>query len=109
MHDERKTRRAQRLKHRVRARFQGKDQEQTGFVINLSEVGLFIQTRHLLKTGSEVAIHLDSEGGDQLEIKGKVAYSRKALPMAMGDPGGIGIALSEPSKAYLEFISRLKA
>jgi hypothetical protein len=104
-----KPRRVPRLKHRVTAHFSFGGREQTGFVINLSEVGLFIQTRHLLKTGSELTFSLDANGSQPLELKGKVAFSRKALPMAMSsNPGGIGLSLMDPPPEYTEFISSLK-
>ncbi len=110
MPGQKKLRRAERLKHRVTAHFSVDGKEQTGFVINLSEVGLFIQTRHLMKVGAELTFSLDVDDSQVIELKGKVAFSKKALPMAMSsNPGGVGISLLSPPQEYLDFISSLKA
>lgn len=110
MQQERKPRKAERLKHRAMARFQAQGKEQTGFVMNLSEVGLFIQTRHLLKTGSEIQVCLAADKGQNFELRGKVAYSKQALPTTMSaNPGGIGISLIDPPEAYVRYVASLKA
>jgi len=106
---ERTPRRSERLKHRVVARFQATSGEQSGIVTNLSELGLFIQTRHLLKPGSEITMTLDSGKTGQIAIAGKVAYSQMAVPMSANPiPGGMGVELRNPPDLYKDFVTLLK-
>jgi len=93
--------------HRMVGRFDFKGKQSIGFVRNFSEIGLFLQTRNLLRLGSTVKIEIGS--GETISVEGKVVWRREEAPeLDAASPTGMGITLMATSPKYLAFVDKMR-
>lgn len=91
-----------REKVRALCRFDLDGQEQTGFLLNLSPRGLFLQTRVNLPAGTEVAIRIRDLTETPLEVRARVVHragSHRATSSV--ETGGLGFEIvNAPESLY---------
>src|SRR6266446_121403 len=96
-----------RITHRMVARFLIKGKPAMGVVRNFSEVGLFVQTRHMFRVGSVITLHIGTS--DAITLEGKVSRCVEEAPNASASmPGGMGITLMAAPANYLEFVEKMR-
>lgn len=83
---------------------------QRAFVLDLSETGLFVQTRVQLRPGSPVEVRLVIDGGHApIVLQASVARA-KQVPSQLTTVahGGIGLSLRRAPREYLDAIATLQ-
>jgi len=91
-----------REKIRALCRFDLDGEEQTGFLLNLSPRGLFLQTRVHLPAGTEVAIRIRDLADAPIEVRARVVHragSHRATSSV--ETGGLGFEIvNAPESLY---------
>lgn len=92
-----------RIQKSIFVKFLDEKSEYPGIIMNLSEKGMFINTKETfpLKPKIEILIPLKEE---ILQVRGKIRSFVKAGKIY----NGIGVELLNPAQNYLEFISNLR-
>jgi len=102
-----KRREKHRLQHREMAKFYDQGKEYVGVVLNVSEDGLFIQTRNLLPIRSPILVEYGNK--DSLSLDGKVVWRlQPSMISNFNFVGGMGIFLSNAPQKWLEIVSGIR-
>jgi len=93
-----------RIKTNIEARFFYGNIFYSGKILDLSEKGMYINTKRCLPHDSMFVVILN-EGEELLKVIAKVKR------ISVGDEGcrGMGVELLSPSVGYLEFINKLRS
>jgi len=80
--------------------------ERRGFTMNLSEVGLSVQSTHVFPPGSRVKGQLTLPSGQIVRFTGEVRWSRPVRrELRGGIPSSMGLRFqSRPDGPYLDFV-----
>lgn len=101
--DENKEKRAfPREKVRALCRFEVDGEVHSGFLLNLSPRGLFLQTRLKLAAGTELAVKIRDLGDEPIEVLARVVHLRSAHRATSSvETGGVGMEiLNAPESLY---------
>ncbi len=105
-------RRSPRFPQRLVVRFSAGDGAwlRSGCTLDLSDGGLFLNSRFLLPEGTRVSGSVELPGGSRIEVGAVVSWSRPT-PKAINDParGGMGLKLVWAERAYFELLSSIAA
>ena len=97
-----------RFRKRLIVRFSTADGAlpKSGCTLDLSEGGLFLNSRFLLPPGTQVRGRVELPGGGRAEVRGVVSWSRPT-PKAINDParGGMGLRLVWAERAYFDLLA----
>ena len=91
---------------RVFVRFGTSDLDKRGYTGNISETGMFIQTRSVFKPGSTIQVQFEVEGEIFL-LQAKVIWAKKSTAQfsrVLKD--GMGIRYMDPPLEWREFFHR---
>lgn len=101
---------ANRIFTRVRLLHGVQKPEADGFALNLSASGLFMSASRLCLPGTNLLIRLLPVGAEGIDLRGTVRWGLRVPPqLATIVKPGMGILLSAPPAAYLDFFSALAA
>lgn len=83
---------------------------QRGFVLDLSENGLFVQVRAPLRPGATVEVILTLDGAEApLQLRAHVARSKQVpTQLASVARGGVGLSLQRAPQDYLDALAKLQ-
>ncbi|MGI5864408.1 MAG: PilZ domain-containing protein [Myxococcales bacterium] len=105
-------RRSPRFTKRLVVRFATGDGawQRSGCTLDLSDGGLFLNSRFLLPQGARVLGSLELPGGSHIELRAVVSWQRPT-PKAINDTarGGMGLRLVWAEPAYFELLSSIAA
>jgi Tfp pilus assembly protein PilZ len=98
-----------RYKKRVPCRFDLDATKHRGFVLNLSQGGLFVSSRVDAKVGARVQLHLSPTGdGNSIPVSARVVWNRKRhTGMARLSDPGIGLEILDSDDAYLRLVDEV--
>lgn len=101
---------ASRIFTRVRLLYGLQKPEADGYALNVSADGMFISATRLHLPGTNLHLRLLPAGGAGIELTGTVRWGLRVPPqlVTVVKPG-MGILLSSPPEAYLDFVSSLAA
>ncbi len=101
---------ANRIFTRVRLRFGQQQPDADGYALNVSADGLFISATRLHLPGTSLHLRLLPVGADAIDLAGTVRWGLRvpAQLVAVVKPG-MGVLLSSPPRAYLDFFAALAA
>ena len=103
-------RRARRVGRRLTCEFTVDDRVHRGFVLNLSRLGLYLQTELAVAPRTELDLTLSGPRFPEIRLRARVA--RRLLvpgPLSSVVRKGVGLALIEPPAEYLEALSQALA
>ena len=80
----------------------------TGFVKDVSEDGIYVQTRLRAATGSELELVFAAEGArPELRVRARVArMHRLSAHLATSGAGGLGLAVVQPPRALAPLLAK---
>ncbi len=91
-----------RIKRRITCEFFHGEHAYKGFVLDLDELGLFLRTNAVIRTGEEIDIHLAaSAGGPAMSLRAEITR-RRAVPTALSTliHPGLGVRILEAPREY---------
>jgi len=92
----------------VRLLFGLQKPEADGYALNISAEGLFISATRIHLPGTNLQIRLLPLGGDAIDLCGSVRWGVRVPPhLAAVVKPGMGVLLSSPPRAYLDFVTGL--
>jgi hypothetical protein len=93
-----------RISAKIEARFFFGNIFYSGTVLNISEKGMFINTKRFLPSDAMFVIII-REDNELLKVIAKV----KRVVSSTDDREGMGVELLSPSVSYLQFVNKLRA
>lgn len=95
-----------RKKMRMAVRFGERQPERLGFIVDVSNDGLYLETNRVLPVGSTVALDVELRSGARLMLNGRVVRSRPVpATLAHVMRGGMGIRLEHPPPDWVDAIA----
>jgi uncharacterized protein (TIGR02266 family) len=92
----------------VRLLFGLQKPEADGYALNVSAEGLFISATRIHLPGTSLQIRLLPLGGNAIDLCGSVRWGVRVPPhLAAVVKPGMGVLLSSPPQAYLDFVTAL--
>jgi uncharacterized protein (TIGR02266 family) len=92
----------------VRLLFGLQKPEADGYALNVSAEGLFISATRIHLPGTSLQIRLLPLGGNAIDLCGSVRWGVRVPPhLAAVVKPGMGVLLSSPPRAYLDFVTAL--
>lgn len=109
-HESAKEKRAfPREKVRALCRFELDGQENSGFLLNLSPRGLFLQTRLQLPAGTELVIKIRDLGDEPIEVLARVVHrSGSHRATSAVETGGVGMEILNAPEALYRLLYELE-
>jgi uncharacterized protein (TIGR02266 family) len=97
-----------RIFTRVRLRYGLQRPEADGFALNISAEGLFVSGARLHLPGTRLHIRLEPPGAEGIELDGTVRWGLRVPQQLISIvKPGMGVLLSSPPRAYLDFFTSL--
>lgn len=81
--------------------------KERGFVLNFSSFGLYIQTRHVAKPGTDVTVTIVADDKTTFRLTGKVASAKVMPPQLSSMQGGMGVQILAPTPEYTQYVKGL--
>ncbi len=98
-----------RHSRRVPCAFRVANEDQRGFVTNVSARGFFVQTRSRLEPGTDLLVTIESDSTSPIVVKGAVARVRKShRSMSSIDQSGMGIEIESAPEEYYALVLELE-
>jgi uncharacterized protein (TIGR02266 family) len=99
-----------RIFTRVRLIYGLQKPESDGYALNVSADGMFISATRLQLPGTNLRIRLLPAGAEGIDLAGTVRWGLRVPPqlVTVVKPG-MGVLLSSPPRAYLDFVTTLAA
>jgi uncharacterized protein (TIGR02266 family) len=101
-------RKQNRARKRLLVRYGEETPDQKAFTQNLSEGGMYVKTNDVLPPGTELTLEIQTDEGTFL-LQGVIAWVKR-VPANLAHllPAGMGIQLTQPPRAWIEFCERWK-
>lgn len=97
-----------RQKRRLLVEFTFDGVVRTGFSRDVSQTGLFVQSRFVPSIGQPLTVTIKLPGGPHVALQGKVVRGyHTAGALASFDPGGFSFELGEYVEAYANYVTSL--
>jgi len=98
-------RRAGRIKKRITCELEVAGRRYRGFVLDLSETGLFVQTDAAADPGAQLTVRLRVGDEPEVEVEASVARRQMVPPqLATVARGGLGLRVQRPPAAYFALL-----
>lgn len=106
MREQREKRREERTRQRLSCTLTIEGREHSGFVLDVSRHGVFVQTKAKAASGTPVSVQLILPGGSApLVVEARVARLNRVFPaLASVWTAGIGLSVTGPSPAFLALV-----
>jgi hypothetical protein len=106
MNQGREKRREKRLRQRITCKLNVEGSEHAGTVLDVSRHGLFVQTKLKAAPGTPVRVQLRLPGQDAPLVVDFNVARRNRVPPALAPvwTAGIGLSVTRPPPAWLEFV-----
>jgi uncharacterized protein (TIGR02266 family) len=99
-----------RIFTRVRLLYGREKPEADGYALNVSAEGMFISATRLHPPGTRLTIRMLPVGAEVIEVAGTVRWGLQVPPrLAAIVKPGMGVLLSSPPKAFVDFFAALAA
>ena len=99
---------AERIRTALRTRFSGSGIRGAGNIVNLSEGGLFVRTRHVPRAGQAVQLAFAAPGVGRIAVSGLVWWTTADSPSGRIGPSGFGLRLLDETEEYARLLQSLR-
>ena len=103
-----RNRKQNRARKRLMVRYGEETPDRTAFTQNLSDGGMYVKTNNVLPPGTEVTLEIQTDEGTFV-LQGVIAWAKR-VPANLAHllHAGMGIRLTQPPRAWIEFCDRWK-
>jgi uncharacterized protein (TIGR02266 family) len=97
----------QRIPYTVQVQFRTASSFLVAYSVNLSRGGIFLETDHLLESGTEVSLQFAVPGAGPILVSGRVTWARETK--SIDGPAGMGVEFDDIGNVLGRVIDRLVA
>ena len=97
----------ERTKKRIACKIRADNRHVSGFVLDVSQTGLFVQTSASLQIGSVVEVEFRLPDSETIIAMRATVARKRVVPHQLTAiaRGGLGLRLEHPPPAYLKFVA----